>query len=183
MIWATIVTFVAGFMAAYAYFDGDKNFRRWIDKKVMLIPAVGRLVTHTAVANSFKIAAALIEGGVHLPQAMLIAVKSSRVPRVVEYWEQAIKQLESGNSVANALSQPLLDNSDRVLIKAHNEAKDLASSFRNIAEKRLYLAGKATKQCARLLFVCMTLYTVLAVGSSLYVMYIQNSALLSEMKS
>lgn len=182
MIYATFLCFIAGIIGAYAYFDSDKKFRRWVDNRVMSIPALGQVIIHTAVANSFKVAASLIEGGVHLSTAMTIALKSSRVPRVTEYWEKAIKSSEVGDSVAESLAQPLLDNADRVLIKSHKEARDLAESFRNIAEKRMYMAGKAAKRFARILFMGMAIYTTAAVASSLYVMWIQNSSLLSEMK-
>lgn len=182
MIWGTFGVMLAGTIAVFAYFDGDKKFRRWVDDRVMAIPALGQVVVHTAVANSFKIAASLIEGGVHLTIAMGIAVKSTRVPRVIDYWETAMRRSDTGDSVAGALTQPLLDNADRVLIAAHKESKDLAESFRNIAAKREDRSKSAAKKFSYMLFIGMAVYSMVAVAASLYVVYIQNSALMAEMK-
>lgn len=182
MIWGTVLIIAAGMIGVFAYFDRDKKFRKWVDDKVMLIPQLSQVILNTAAANSFKIAASLIEGGVHLTVAMGIAVKSTRVPRVIEYWETAMRRTETGDSVAGALMQPLLDNSDRVLISAHKESADLAESFKNIAAKRLDRGRSAAKKFSYLLFIGMAVYSMIAVAASLYVVYIQNSALLSEMK-
>jgi type II secretory pathway component PulF len=173
---------VAGMIGLFAYFDKDKMFRKWVDDKVMLIPQLGQVIMHTAVANSFKVAASLLEGGVHLTVAMSIAVKSTRVPRVIDYWETAMRRSDTGDSVAGALMQPLLDNADRVLISAHKESSDLAESFNNIAAKRLDRSKSAAKKFSYLLFIGMAIYSLVAVAASLYVVYIQNSALLAEMK-
>ena len=182
MIWGTFAALFAGLVAAFAYFDNDRAFRRWADDKVMLIPQLSDVVLNTAAANSFKVAASLLKGGVHLTNAMAIAVKSTRVPTVIEYWETAIDRTNAGDSVAASLMHRLLDNSDRVLVSAHKEAADLAESFESIAAKRLDRSKSAAKKFSYLLFLAMAAYSIIAVASSLYVVYIQNTALLTELK-
>lgn len=182
MIWGTFIVLFFGMIGLFAYFDDDKKFRKWVDDRVMAIPALSQVILHTAVANSFKIAASLVEGGVHLTIAMGIAVKSTRVPRVIDYWETAMRRSDTGDSVAGSLMQPLLDNADRVLISAHKESRDLAESFKNIAAKRVDRSKTAAKKFSYLLFIGMAVYSLIAVAASLYVVYIQNSALLAEMK-
>jgi type II secretory pathway component PulF len=182
MIVLSFVCIFACVVAFFAYFDDDKKFRRWVDNKVMLMPALSKVIEHTAVSNSFKVAASLLEGGVHLSLAMKIAVKSSRVPMVMDYWDVAIARSEAGDTVVGSLLQPLLDNAERVLISAHKKSKDLAESFKHVAEKRLDKSRRSAKNFSIILFMGVAVYCSLAMASSLYVMYIQNASLMSETK-
>jgi type II secretory pathway component PulF len=160
----------------------DKSFRSWVDDKVMSVPVLSKAILHSAVANSFKVAASLVKGGVHLNAAIAIAEKSSRVPGVMRYWGEARIRSENGDSVAAMLSQPLLDNSDRLLVSAHTDRAQLATSFATIAERRSYMAAKASKQFGVVSFFATALYLTVAVLGSVYVIWIQNDSLLSGLK-
>lgn len=182
MMWGTFGVFFVVVMAIYAYFDRDKSFRSWVDDKVMSVPVLSKAILHSAVANSFKVAASLVKGGVHLNAAIAIAEKSSRVPGVMRYWGEARIRSENGDSVAAMLSQPLLDNSDRLLVSAHTDRVQLATSFATIAERRSYMAAKASKRFGVVSFFATALYLTVAVLGSVYVIWIQNDSLLSGLK-
>jgi type II secretory pathway component PulF len=177
MIWGTGILIVVALLGWYAYFDKDQNFRKWVDDKVMLIPALSGAILHAAVANSFRIAASLVAGGVKYTTALEIARNSTRVPRVRDFWKEALTRSDAGDSVAATLNQPLLDNSDRLVIGAHSDRHVLAKSMTVIAEKREMFAKVAAKRFGILLFMAMLVYTVGAVVVSLYVMWIQNASL------
>lgn len=182
MMWGTFALFFVVIMAIYAYFDRDKSFRAWVDAKVMSVPVLSKAILHSAVSNSFKVAASLIKGGVHLNAALAIAEKSSRVPSVIRYWAEARVRSDNGDSVAAMLSQPLLDNSDRLLVSAHTDRAQLATSFVTIADRRSYMATKASKRFGVVSFFATAIYLTVAVLGSVYVIWIQNESLLSGLK-
>ena len=151
MIWATMLFFIVTIMGIYAYFDDDVRFRKWVDEKVQKIPALGETVQNGAIASSFKVAATLLKGGVHLNVALTIAEKASRVPSVFGFWQEAKKRLENGESVSTSLRQPLLDNSNQLLISAHTNSKQLADSFNVVAERAGVDAKKSASKFSILL--------------------------------
>lgn len=182
MIWGAVALVFFAIIGIYAYFDQDQSFRKWVDDKVMLVPALNKAILHGAVANSFRVGASLVKGGVHLMVAMGIASKSTRVPGVIGYWTEAMLRSENGDSVAATLSQPLLDNSDRLLVAAHTNRVQLAQSFTVIAERRHELAKKAAKNFGVISFIATAAYTALSVCTSLYVLWIQNESLTAGLK-
>lgn len=180
LIWGTFVVLVAALIGVYAYFDQKKkDFRKWVEGMVMRIPALSSTILHGAVANSFKVAASLVSGGVQMQVAMEIAAKSTRVPTVIGFWEEAMTRAESGDAIAATMMQPMLDNSDRLLVSAHTDRHQLAQSFHVIADRRTIMAKKAAKQFALLMFFGMMVYTTLGVCVSLYVLIIQNTSMVS----
>lgn len=182
MIWGAIALVFLTIVGIYAYFDKDQSFRKWVDAKVMLIPLLNKAILHGAVANSFRVAASLVKGGVHLMVTMGIAAKSSRVPGVIGFWGEAMVRSENGDSVASTLAQPLLDNSDRLLVAAHTNRQQLAESFLVISERRHEMAKKAAKNFGVVSFIVTALYTALSVCTSLYVLWIQNESLTAGLK-
>lgn len=182
MIWGAVALVTAAIIGIYAYFDKDQSFRKWVDDKVMLVPFLNKAILHGAVANSFRVAASLIKGGVHLMVAMGIAAKSTRVPSVIGFWGEAMLRSENGDAVAATLSQPLLDNSDRLLVAAHTNRQQLSQSFLVISERRHEMAKKAAKNFGVLSFILTATYTALSVCTSLYVLWIQNESLTAGLK-
>jgi type II secretory pathway component PulF len=181
MIWGAVALVFATIIGIYAYFDKDQSFRKWVDDKVMLVPLLNKAILHGAVANSFSVAASLVKGGVHLMATMGIAGKSTRVPGVINYWKEATVRSENGDSVAATLAQPMLDNSDRLLVAAHTNRQQLAQSFTVIAQRRHELAKKAAKNFGVVSFLATAMYTALSVCTSLYVLWIQNESLTAGM--
>lgn len=182
MIWVTIGLFFVSILGAYSYFDKDKGFRKWVDDRVQRIPALGEAIQHGAVASSFRIAASLLKGGVHFAVATGIAGKSTRVPSVIRYWAEAELRAQNGESIAATLKQPLLDNSNQLLVGAHTNSKQLSDSFFVIATRSEESAKKAAKKFGVYLFFAMAAYTMLSVCISLYVLWIQNESLMSGLK-
>lgn len=183
MIWATIAAFFVAILGAYAYFDDDKKFRKWVDEQVQKIPALGDTIQLGAVASSFRVAGSLLKGGVHLGVAITIAEKSTRVPTVMEYWSTAQRRAENGESVASSLKQPLLDNSNQLLVAAHTNSKQLAESFFVIAERSEEMAKKSAKKFGIILFFGMAAYTMMSVCISLYVLWIQNETMMTGLQN
>jgi type II secretory pathway component PulF len=183
MIFLTVAVVITGITGFYAYFDKDRRFRSWVDNKVMMIPVLGEAILHAAVSNSFRVAASLVKGGAPLSTMMDISEKSTRVPRVIDYWQEAMKRAESGDSVALSLSQPILDNTDQLLISAHTDRAQLAQALSTIGDRRSVLAEKFAKRFGIVSFLGTSLYTTIAVAISLYVMYVQNASLMSGLSS
>jgi type II secretory pathway component PulF len=183
MIYLTAAGMIVGVTAFYAYFDKDRRFRKWVDDKVMMIPILGQTILHTAISNSFKIAASLVKGGAPLTVVMDMSEKSTRVPRVIDYWREAGRRSENGDAVAQAMSQSVLDNTDQLLISAHTDRAQLAHALLTIGERRSMLAEKYARNFGLMSFILTSAYTTIAVCISLYVMYIQNASMMNGMGS
>ncbi len=119
MLFISLALIVGCIVAAYGYMNGSRAFRKKVDDIILKVPAIRDIVLHGAVTNSAKVAVSLIRGGVDLLASIAIAEKASRVPRVVDYWREAVRRIEDGEEVSTALAQNPLENSERTLIRSH----------------------------------------------------------------
>jgi general secretion pathway protein F len=170
-------------VATYGYFNGSQKFRKQIDDIILKIPAIKDIILHGAITNSTKVAVSLIQGGVDLIASFAIAERASRVPRVIAYWRDAVKRIEDGEDIANALAQNPLENSERTLIRSHTDRSQLARAYEVIAERRSTLAQRAAKKFQVFSFVATLAFALVAVLIALFVALIQSQGAMSSLTS
>lgn len=177
-----ICLLIVGILVA-GYFDEDVRIRNWVDRQLPKIPALGACIQETAVCNSFRIAHSLIQGGVHYINALQIIQKSTSVPTVIQFWVNAERRAQNGESIGNSMKQPLLDSASQLIITAHKNSEQLAEAFQIIAQNADVKAKRAAKQFSFIAFVGTAVYATLAVLITLYVLIVQNENLMSSMQA
>ncbi len=80
---------------------------------------------------------------------------------------------------AVAFNHPLLDSSERLLIRAHKDQAQLAECLASISQTRDDKANSAARKFAVIAFVASLAYSGIAVLFSLAVVYLQNEVVLS----
>lgn len=170
-------------VCAWGYFNGNQALRKRIDGIILQIPAIKDIILHGGITNSVKVAVSLIRGGVDLAAAIAIAEKSTRVPRIVDYWRGAVKRIEDGEDIAQALAQSPLENSERTLIRSHTDRSQLARAFEVIAERRASLAQRAAKKFQVFSFVATLVFALAAVLIALFVALIQSEGAMTSLTS
>ena len=183
MLVISVVGMVAAAVCAYAYVGGSPAFRKKVDDFILKIPAIKDIVLHGAVTSSTKVAVSLIRGGVDLLAAIAIAEKSTRVPRVLNYWRGAVRRVEDGELVADALAQAPLENSERTLIRSHTDRSQLARAFEVISERRASMAQRAAKKFQVFSFVATLFFALAAVLIALFVALLQSEGSMSALTS
>ena len=173
----------ASMVAAYGYLNGSKNFRKKVDDIILKVPAIRDIVMHGAVTNSAKVAVSLIRGGVDLIASIAIAERASRVPRVVAYWNDAVRRIQDGEDIATALAQNPLENSERTLIRSHTDRSQLARAYEVIAERRATLAQRAARKFQVFSFVATLAFSLVAVLIALFVALIQSQGTMTSLTS
>jgi general secretion pathway protein F len=181
MLALSLAGIIFGLVCAYAYLNGSQRFRKKIDDIILRIPAIKDIIVHGAVSNSAKVAVSLIRGGVDLIASIAIAEKASRVPRVTAYWRGAVKRIEDGEDIANALAQPPLENSERTLIRSHTDRAQLARAYEVIAARRAAFAQRAAKRFQVFSFVATLVFALAAVLIALFVALIQSQGAMSSL--
>ena len=170
-------------VCTYGYLFGGAAFRRKVDDIVLHLPQIKEIILHGGIANSTKVAVSLIRGGVDLLVSIAIAEKSSRVPRIVSYWNGAVKRIEDGEDIATALAQTPLENSERTLVRSHTDRSQLARAFEVIAERREVLAMRAAKKFQVISFFATLAFSLVAVLIALFVALIQNEGLMTSINA
>ena len=183
MLVVSVIGIVFAAVCTYGYMVGGSAFRQKIDDIILRIPQVKDIIVHAAIANSSKVAISLIRGGVDLMASLTIAEKSSRVPRIVNYWRGATKRIEDGEDIATALAQNPLENSERTLVRSHTDRSQLARAFEVIAERREVLALRAAKKFQVFSFFATLAFSLVAVLIALAVALIQNEGLMSTLNA
>ena len=183
MLLVSLLIIIFAAVAVYGYMAGSSAFRQKIDDIILRIPQVKDIISHGAIANSSKVAISLIRGGVDLMASIAIAEKSSRVPRIINYWRGATKRIEDGEDIATALAQNPLENSERTLVRSHSDRSQLARAFEVIAERREVLALRAAKKFQVFSFFATLAFSLVAVLIALAVALIQNEGLMSTLNT
>ncbi|HEX4843353.1 MAG TPA: type II secretion system F family protein [Limnobacter sp.] len=142
-------------------------------------PVIGRLLVNSAMSATFKVLSSLLQGGVTFLNAVQIARKGTLTPAVIALWQEVIDRTEIGIHPSAAFNSPMLDSSERLLIRSHRDQAQLAECLGSIALSREEQANAAAKRFAVVAFLASLLYSGIAVLFSLAVVYLQNEAVLS----
>ena len=172
----SVVAVVALFAGTWAYFSDDEELRNRIDNWLLKVPMFRDLMVHTAVAGTCGVMANLLSGGVHFIPATLITERGTRMGKVVNYWRTARDRVEAGESPSVAISIDPFTDSEKMILRAHKDSKQLARAFDVIGAQREEHAKTAAKKFALAAFVATMIYSALGVLLVLYVVYIQNEA-------
>ncbi|MBC7415787.1 MAG: type II secretion system F family protein [Herminiimonas sp.] len=183
MLLISVAILVGAAVCAYGYAGGSPAFRKKVDDFILKVPAIKDIVLHGAISSSAKVAVSLIRGDVDLLAAIAIAEKSSRVPRVLNYWRSAIRRVEDGEPVSDALAQAPLENSERTLIRSHTDRAQLARAFEVISARRASMAQRAAKKFQVFSFVATLMFALVAVVIALFVALLQSEGAMSALTS
>ena len=183
MLVISIICVLVAAVCGYAYVAGSPALRKKVDDFILKIPVLKDIVLHGAITSSTKVAVSLIRGGVDLLAAIAIAEKSSHVPRVWHYWRSAVRRVEDGELVADALAQAPLENSERTLIRSHTDRSQLARAFEVISERRASMAQRAAKKFQVFSFVATLFFALAAVLIALFVAVLQSEGSMSALTS
>jgi type II secretory pathway component PulF len=178
----TLVLIAAATVAVLGHFGDNEKLRLRVDRVLRRVPGLGQAIEHNALSAGFTVAAAMLKGGVAFLSASDVASRASRFEPVREFWHQAHERVINGFSVRHALRSELLDASEMLLIASHTTQKQLALVLSSIADQRDDLALKASKQFAVMVFLASLIYSSVAVLFTLWVVYLQNSQMMSNLK-
>lgn len=142
-------------------------------------PVIGDLLTCSGMAATFRVLASLLGGGVTFLDAVHIARKGTLVPSLSKFWAEVVGRTEIGEHPSSAFNSPVLDSSERLLIRSHRDQKQLSECLASIADSREERANSAAKKFAVWAFVASLVYSGIAVLFSLAVVYLQNETVLS----
>ena len=160
-------------VALYGYLGTNTGFRDKVDRWVRRVPYLRASIQHNAMAATTLVAASLLSGGTGVRKAIELVVKSTRVPEVLRYWQDAIVKLDSGDSTSKALSRSPLDSSERLIIGAHASQPQLANAFSRIAVRRKDLAKSQAKKFGLFMLLLSMAYSGVSVLQLTWVVYLQ----------
>lgn len=142
-------------------------------------PIVGKLLLNSGLSATTRVLASLLQGGVPFLNAVNIAKKGTLAPSVTQFWEDITARSEIGEHPASAFNHPLLDSSERLLIRAHRDQAQLSECLNSMSQTREERANSEARKFAIWAFIGSLLYSGIAVIFSLGVVYLQNEAVLS----
>jgi type II secretory pathway component PulF len=175
----TAIAIIVIIFVMIAYLGPDDKFRKKVDAAVMKSPIVSQALLHSGMATTTKIMASLLKGGVTFLNAVTITAQGTRVPSVIDFWTSIRTRAENGEAVAMAFSHEMLSGSERMILRSHADQEQLAHTMEIVSANREELAKKASKQFAIAAFILSLLYSGIAVLFALWVVYLQNEAVLS----
>lgn len=142
-------------------------------------PIIGNLLLNAGLAATTRVLSSLLLGGVPFLNAVNIAKKGTLAPSVAVFWDDIMARSEIGEHPASAFNHPLLDSSERLLIRAHRDQNQLSECLLSMSQTREDRANAEAKKFAIWAFIASLLYSGIAVIFSLAVVYLQNEAVLS----
>lgn len=160
------------------------KWRAGADKVMQSIPFFSEAVLQSAVAASCTVAQSLIKGGVSLITVSDIASRSTRNWTVKSFWTNVSHKLNQGESIARCFSgSDLFTHAERILLVSHTSREQLSDTFGVITGQRRERAESAAKRFSGFAFFASLLYSALAVVVTLWVSYLQYTAMMASNNS
>lgn len=186
--WALLFgTFLMLGLFAYCALGAMSKNAKWragADKALQEIPFFSIAVLESAIASSCTVANSLVKGGVSLITVSDIASRSTRNWQVRLFWDGVVRKLNHGETIARCFaSTTLFTNAERLLLVSHSSREQLADTFGQIAAQRRLRAETAAKKFSAFAFFGSLIYSSLAVCVSLWVSYLQYSAMMASNNS
>lgn len=176
-------------LAVFAYcvagaFSKNRKFRASADKVMQSIPFFNDAVLQSAVAASCTVAQSLVRGGVSLISVSEISARSTLNYSVRSFWEQVKLKLQQGESIARCFSATnLFTHAERILLVSHTSRDQLADTFKVITDQRRARAETAAKRFSAFAFFGSLVYSAIAVVVTLWVSYLQYTAMMANNNS
>lgn len=182
--WALLFgTFVMLTLFAYCAIGVMSKSPKWragADKLLQRIPFFNVAVLESAVASSCTVANSLVKGGVSLITVSDIASRSTRNWQVRLFWDDVMRKLNQGETIARCFAATsLFTNAERLLLVSHTSREQLADTFGQVATQRRLRAEAAAKKFSAFAFFGSLFYSSLAVCVTLWVSYLQYSAMMA----
>lgn len=178
---AVLMCFAGVFIAASLVIRSGK-LEEISSAVVRKLPIIKTFIENTAMAETFGIVGRMLKGRVQFDEAVRVAIESTPVKHVQALWRQALERIMKGDTVDRAFRNPIMTRSELIEIGAHQNGEQLAAMFMNIAHER----GDAAKRGLRQIVVggvaFVILYTFLAAGAAMWVLWVQNEGLTSSLQ-
>lgn len=180
LIGGTVLLFALVLTGLYGYAANVRSIRDRADAVLARVPSLGSALLNGAISTSFTVASSMLRGGVPFLPAATTAGEGTAHPEVREFWSAAVRRVETGEPIPRALSSPLLNSSEAMLISSHSTQRELGEVLERIAERRDGIAMAASKRFALWMFIASMAYSGIAVMFTLYVVYVQNKQMMSK---
>jgi type II secretory pathway component PulF len=174
MIAITVLFVGAVVFAISVYFGRDEELRAKLDSWLLKVPIIRDLLLHSAVSSTCSVMSSLLHGGVTFLPAVQITARSTKLFRVANYWRGAYARVEGGEMVARVVSSEPMTRNEQMILRAHQNVTQLASSFDLISRQRDEKSRVASKRFFYTALVISLLYSGLSVLLTLFVAWVQN---------
>nr|WP_294888536.1 type II secretion system F family protein [uncultured Limnobacter sp.] len=177
-----LISFLFGLMLLYVtmmILSPDPKIRAKVFAFLEKVPVIGELLISAGISATTRVLGSLLAGGVAFLNAVQIARRGTITPTVSKFWQTIQDRSEIGEQPSIAFNHPLLDSSERLLVRAHKDQDQLAECLASISQAREEKANAAARRFAIMAFLASLLYSGVAVLFSLAVVYLQNEMVLS----
>lgn len=174
-----VIALAFALVAWLGYDYGKPATRERVAQALRKLPYLGPALLHDGVSVSTGIASHLLKGGVLFDSAVEITARAVRLPRVKQYWQQVQSLTLSGAPTTTAMAREPMTGAERRVLGAHTNAAQLAEALAQISAFRQEQSTKANKRFIVMGLVGSFLYSALGIASTLYVNYIQITAIMA----
>lgn len=174
-----MIALIFSLVAWLGYEYGKPSTREKVEQALRRLPYLGPALLHDGVSVSTGIASHLLKGGVLFDSAVEITARAIRLPGVKQYWHQVQSLTLAGAPTTTAMARAPMTGAERRVLAAHTNAEQLSEALAQISVFRQEQSTKANKRFVVMGLVGSFLYSALGIASTLYVNYIQITAIMS----
>ncbi|HEX4918283.1 MAG TPA: type II secretion system F family protein [Limnobacter sp.] len=179
LLWFSFLFFLVLLYFTLMLLSQDQKVRAQAFAILERAPVIGDLLISSGMSATTRVLSSLLQGGVAFLNAVQIARKGTITPTVSAFWQTITERSEIGEQPAVAFNHPLLDSSERLLVRAHKDQAQLAECLSSISQSREERANNSARRFAVIAFIASLAYSGIAVLFSLAVVYLQNEVVLS----
>jgi type II secretory pathway component PulF len=159
----------------FMFFSGGSR-REQAENIAIKIPLLKRIIFDSSFADTFGIMARLMSGRVSPMTAAEILAKASSIKNIQRYWLEFAKKLTNGDSMAKAMTSPLLSRGEIIQLNAHQNLDQLVLILLAMSENRMANYGEGIRKMTITGTALVLGYSALSVLIALWVTWIQYGA-------
>lgn len=182
LILVSVVLCAAGVFIAASLVVRSGKIEEICSAAIRRMPLIKTFIENTSMAETFGIVGRMLKGRVQFDEAVRVATEATPVKHVQQLWRQALERVMKGDTIDRAFRNPIMTRSELIEIGAHQNGEQLAAMFLNISQERGEAAKRGLRQIVVGGIVFVILFTFLAAGSAMWVLWVQNEGLTSTLE-
>jgi len=177
LMWVSIVATAGVAFVALSQFFRTGKWLKQFSGYAERMPVVRQYLENGALYSTFSIVAQMTAAGMPFNDTLRIAISSSSVRSVKEFWTQVEERLLNGSTSAEAMMSKLLTVAERLVIGAHKDFDQLQVIAATIATTRQEATDRALKRIITWAMILTVGYSTLAAVNALWVVWLQSQGL------
>ena len=177
IFWLTNFTLAAIVITYFVYRFGNKPIQDKIEKYLLFVPGAKSLLIDDSLALTYSLLSQMFKSRVKFSDALPLVLAHSKTPSVKEFWMTTKEKIDLGYSLANAFDHRFVDSTEKIILNAHGDIKQLAVALGLMAKRRHDESNIGRSNAIKFYSIVMFIYMAGVIALGFWLLKLQGAGL------